>query len=162
MIELLIFGFIILSAVCLWILIEERKHPKFLFWFIPLLLILVTSTYVTYTSILGFPKTSNPPAGGLYISHFIDEPHWIYLWVLEEQAPRSYQIVYSRPTHDALEGVKGEVEGGAYMILQEGTASDYSETEEGEEGSEERGGFTIGGDIGFYKWDFQNYLPQKN
>ena len=161
MIELLIFGFIILSAVCLWILIEERKHPKFLFWFIPLLLILVTSTYVTYTSILGFPKTSNPPAGGLYISHFIDEPHWIYLWVLEEQAPRSYQIVYSRQTHDALEGVKGEVEGGAYMILQDSSMSDYLGTEE-EGNDNEQGGFTVGGDIGFYKWDFQDHLPQKD
>ena len=161
MIELLIFGFIILSAVCLWILIEERKHPKFLFWFIPLLLILVTSTYTTYTSILGFPRVSNPPAGGLYISHLIDEPHWIYLWVLEGQAPRSYQIVYSRPTHDALEGVKGEVEGGAYMILQDGTASDYLGSE-AEGDSNEQGGFTVGGDIGFYKWDFQDHLPQKD
>ena len=161
MIELLIFGFIILSAVCLWILIEERKHPKFLFWFIPLLLILVTSTYTTYTSILGFPRVSTPPAGGLYISHFIDEPNWIYIWVLEERAPRSYQIVYSRQTHDALEGVKGEVEGGAYMILQDGTASDYLGSE-AEGDSNEQGGFTVGGDIGFYKWDFQDHLPQKD
>ena len=161
MIELLIFGFIILSAVCLWILIEERKHPKFLFWFIPLLLILVTSTYTTYTSILGFPKASNPPAGGLYISHLIDEPHWIYLWVLEGQAPRSYQIVYSRPTHDVLEGVKGEVEGGAYMILQDLSMSDYLGNE-GEENDNEQGGFTIGGDIGFYKWDFAKEGFQKD
>ena len=161
MIELLIFGFIILSAVCLWILIEERKHPKLLFWFIPLLLILVTSTYTTYTSILGFPRVSTPPAGGLYISHFIDEPNWIYIWVLEERAPRSYQIVYSRQTHDALEGVKGEVEGGAYMILQDSSMSDYLGTEE-EGNDNEQGGFTVGGDIGFYKWDFQDHLPQKD
>ena len=161
MIELLIFGLLMISTVCLWILIDNRKHPKFLVWFIPLLLILVTSTYMTYTSILGFPKVSTPPAGGLYVSHFIDEPHWIYLWVLEEQAPRSYQIVYSRPTHDALEGVKGEVEGGAYMILQDSSMSDYLGNE-GEGNDNEQGGFTIGGDIGFYKWDFAKEGFQKD
>ena len=60
MIEVLIFGLVILSVVCLWILIERRKEPKFLVWFIPALLVLVTSTYFTYTAVLGFPKFANP------------------------------------------------------------------------------------------------------
>ena len=75
MIELLILGLIILSVVCLWILIERRKEPKFLIWFIPVLLVLVSSTYVTYTSILGFPKVAIPEKG-LYLKHYIDEPNW--------------------------------------------------------------------------------------
>ena len=60
MIGLLIFGLAVLSTVFLWILIEERKSWKFLVWFIPVFLVLVTSTYVTYTSILGFPKFGTP------------------------------------------------------------------------------------------------------
>ena len=60
MIAILVFGFIVLSAICLWLLIEGRKSPKFLIWFIPALLVLVSSTYVTYTSILGFPKVDIP------------------------------------------------------------------------------------------------------
>ena len=159
MIEFLIFGLIAMTTTCLWILIEERKHPKFLFWFIPLLLILVTSTYVTYTSILGFPRVSKPPAGGIYISHFVDEPYWIYLWVLEKKAPRSYQIVYSRKTHDSLEGVKGAAMDGSYMILQDSSSA----LEEGDmSGDEQGGGFTVGGDISFYKWDFKDHIPQKD
>ena len=63
MIGLLIFGLVILSTVFLWILIEERKSWKFLVWFIPILLVIVTSTYVTYTSILGFPKPGIPKQG---------------------------------------------------------------------------------------------------
>ena len=51
MIESLIFGLVILAITSLWVLIEQRNNPKFLIWFIPLLLILVSSTYVTYTSI---------------------------------------------------------------------------------------------------------------
>ena len=60
MIESLIFGLVLLSVICLWLLIEGRKSPKFLVWFIPLLLVLVTSTYVTYTSILGYPRFEKP------------------------------------------------------------------------------------------------------
>jgi len=60
MIGFLIFGLVVLSTICLWILIEERKSWKFLVWFIPILLLIVTSTYVTYTSILGFPKFGTP------------------------------------------------------------------------------------------------------
>ena len=63
MIGLLIFGLVVLSTICLWILIEERKSWKFLLWFIPILLVLVTSTYLTYTSILGFPKFGTPEKG---------------------------------------------------------------------------------------------------
>ena len=81
MIGILVFGLVVLSAVWLWLLIEQRKSWKFLIWFIPILLLLVTSTYVTYTSILGYPKVSIPQKG-LYLKHFIDEPNWIYLWVL--------------------------------------------------------------------------------
>ena len=93
MIELLIFGLVVLSVICLWLLIEGRKSPKFLFWFIPLLLIVVSSTYMTYTSILGFPKNEIPKKG-VYLKHHIDEPNWIYIWVIgKDNIPISYKIV---------------------------------------------------------------------
>ena len=79
MIEFLIFGLVVLSTVCLWLLIDGRKNPKFLAWFIPILLVLVTSTYVTYTSLLGLPKNETPE-NGLYLSHYVNEPKWIYFW----------------------------------------------------------------------------------
>ena len=47
------------------------------------------------------------------------------------------------------------------MILQDSSMSDYLGNE-GEGNDNEQGGFTIGGDIGFYKWDFQDHLPQKD
>ena len=118
MIEVLIFGLIILSVVCLWILIERRKEPKFLVWFIPVLLILVTSTYFTYTAVLGFPKFGDPKVGGIYLTHLVDEPNWVYLWMLEKGVARAYKIIYSREIHNALEGVKGEAEKGNYMKVE--------------------------------------------
>ena len=161
MIEVLVFGLVVLSSVCLWLLIEQRKSWKFLIWFIPVLLFLVTSTYVTYTSILGFPRVSIPQKG-MYLKHYIDEPNWIYLWVLgKNKIPMSYQLVYSRKKHEALEGVKGKVEEGAFMVLGEDqtTAGD----DQGEERGENRGGgYTIGGDVSFYEWDYSENMPQKN
>ena len=160
MIGILVFGLVVLSAVCLWLLIEQRKSWKFLIWFIPILLLLVTSTYVTYTSILGYPKVSTPKKG-MYLKHFVDEPRWIYLWVLgKDKVPRSYQIVYTRETHNSLEGVKGKSEAGAFMVLGEDSDMDIDEGEGKEQNS--RRGFTIGGDIGFYEWDFETSLTPKD
>ena len=161
MIAVLVFGLVALSVICLWLLIEGRKSPKFLIWFIPFLLILVSSTYVTYTSILGFPRVTTPKEG-LYLKHYIDEPNWIYLWVLEEDnVPISYRLVYSRTKHEALEGVKGKSEEGKFMVLGE-AESGRDGNEEIDKGKDLGGGFTIGGDMSFYEWDFETSMPSKN
>jgi hypothetical protein len=161
MIESLVFGLVVLSVICLWLLIEGRKSPKFLIWFIPLLLVLVSSTYVTYTSILGYPKVAKPKAG-IYLKHYIDEPNWIYLWIVyKEKIPISYQLVYTKKTHKALEGVKKKSEGeGKFMVLREQTEADGGEGEGAE--NKKEGGFTIGGNISFYEWDYESDSQQKN
>ena len=162
MIAILVFGLIVLSAICLWLLIEGRKSPKFLIWFIPVLLVLVTSTYVTYTSILGFPKVDIPKKG-LYLKHYIDEPYWIYLWVVGEgNVPRSYQMHYSKATHQSLEGVQGKAEEGTYMVLGGEDLGDKGDGNDEDEGGERGGGFTIGGDISFYEWDYLSEMPPKD
>tara|TARA_B100000029_G_C17095766_1_gene785995 strand:+ start:99 stop:584 length:486 start_codon:yes stop_codon:yes gene_type:complete len=159
MIGILVFGLLILSVVCLWILIEQRKSWKFLIWFIPVLLILSTSTYYTYTSILGYAKISMPEEG-MYLKHHIAEPHWIYLWVLEKNnIPRAYKIPYSKDTHQSLEGVKKKSEEGSFMVL--GDNDDMLTGDEGEIENSRRG-FTLGGDIGFYEWDFETSLTPKD
>ena len=161
MIETLIFGLVLLSAICLWLLIEGRKSPKFLIWFIPILLVLVSSTYLTYTSILGYPRIETPKEG-LYLKHYIDEPNWIYLWVVyKEKIPISYQLVYSKEKHKALEGVKEKSEQeGKFMVLREVREEGTEGEEAGTENHE--GGITIGGDISFYEWDYESDMQQKN
>ena len=161
MIELLIFGLVLLSVICLWLMIEGRKSPKFLIWFIPLVLVLVSSTYVTYTSILGYPRADKPKEG-LYLKHYIDEPNWIYVWVIDkERVPISYKIVYSKEVHNALEGVKEKVEEGKFMVLGE-DITEEADGIEGEENKDSADGHTIGGDISFYEWDYKSSMPQKN
>ena len=163
MIGLLVFGLVVLSTICLWLLIEQRKSWKFLILFIPILLILVTSTYFTYTSLLGFPKLSTPEKG-LYLKHHIDEPDWIYLWVLtKKNVPMSYQIVYSRETHNSLEGVKGKADEGKFMVLGEDAGGQRGNFGLEDDGSNRAGGgFSIGGDISFYEWDYANEMAPKD
>ena len=160
MIGILVFGLVALSTVCLWLLIEQRKSWRFLVWFIPVLLILSTSTYYTYTSILGYPKVAVPERG-LYLKHHIAEPHWIYLWVLgKDNIPRSYQIVYSREKHNALEGVKAKSDEGKFMVIKNTEGRDS--LSEGEMVENARRGFSIGGDLGFYEWDYEASLTPKD
>ena len=157
MLEILIFGLVILAATSLWVLIEKRRSPKFLLWFIPVLLIMVSSTYMTYTSLLGLPRMETPKSG-IYLEYFVDEPNWIYLWVVrEDKIPRSYQLVYSRKLHKSLEGVEQQVQEGNFMVLEESNEG-QGEGEDGDKGE----GYTIGGDISFYKWDYKTALPDKN
>ena len=160
MIGILVFGLVALSAVCLWLLIEQRKSWRFLVWFIPVLLILSTSTYYTYTSILGYAKVAIPKRG-MYLKHHIAEPNWIYLWVLERNnVPRAFQIPYSKEKHNALEGVKKKADAGSFMVIEESDSMDL-ESEEGKTENARRG-FTLGGDIGFYEWDFEASLTPKD
>ena len=83
------------------------------------------------------------------------------MWVVyKEKIPMSYQLVYSKETHEALEGVKQKSEQeGKFMVLRE----EMSDGEGEEEGKEEQdGGITIGGDVSFFEWDYKIDSPQKN
>ena len=161
MIELLIFGLLLLTVICLWLLIEGRKNPKFLVWFIPVLLILVSSTYFTYNSILGFPRYEIPKEG-VYLKHYVDEPKWIYLWVVyKDKIPISYKIKYTKKTHNSLEGVRGKAEQeGKFMVLRD--MESMNATNEGRKGNQFGGGFTIGGDVSFYECDYRSMMPRKD
>jgi len=159
MIEILILTFVVLSVICLWILIERRKSPKFLVWFIPVLLLLTSSTYWTYTSLLGSQKVGMPKEG-MYVAHYIDEPVWIYLWIVHKNnIPKSYQIPYKRKTHEKLEGVEREIGKGKTMMIKPIFGVVSSEEEDRDKS---RSGFTVGGDISFYEWNYKANMPSKD
>jgi len=102
------------------------------------------------------------PEKGLYLSHYVDEPKWIYLWVANmDNVPTNYQLPYSKETHKSLEGVKGEAEKGEYMMLEVDSEKGDMDGENEKEG-EEANGFTVGGDVSFYKWDFKSSMTTKD
>ncbi len=160
MVEFLILVLIIFSSVCLWLLIEGRKKPIFLVWFIPVFLLLITSIYFTYTSLLGLPKNTIPEKG-LYLKHYVDEPKWIYLWILgKDNIPISYQIIYTREAHKTLIDVRGKTAEGRFMVLDKVTDTEGVGEKNTEEDNNKQG-YTIGGDISFYEWDYESDLPPK-
>ena len=161
MLELLILGFVVLSVICLWILIERRKEPKFLIWFIPSLLLLISSTYVTYDTLLGYAKFGQPKKA-IHISHWVDEPSMIYLWVLEDNTkPRAYRFKYTRAMHDALQGVDKMRRQGKHIVIEE--ADENIEGYEGDEveGDKAKKTFTLGGGLEFYDWDHMHETQRK-
>ena len=98
------------------------------------------------------------PTKGLYLSHYVDEPDWIYLWILQKGVPVSYKIVYTRSDHETMEGVKAEAEEGEYMMLSKMKPNNGDgDKEKGDRGS----GYTLGGDMNFYKWEHQNSIYNK-
>ena len=161
MLELLILGCVVLSVICLWIQIERRKEPKFLIWFIPSLLLLISSTYVTYDTLLGYAKFGQPKKA-IHISHWVDEPSMIYLWVLEDNTkPRAYRFKYTRAMHDALQGVDKMRRQGKHIVIEE--ADENIEGYEGDEveGDKAKKTFTLGGGLEYYDWDHLHELPRK-
>ena len=159
MIELLILGFVTLSVICLWILIERRKDPKFLIWFIPTLLVLVTSTYLTHETLLGYARNGTPEKS-IHISHWIDEPSTIYLWVLEDNyRPRAYKFRYTREMHDALQGIDKIRAKGENVVIQ-GEMEFGDGDDDGGEKKEKVS--TLGGGLEYYNWNHLHETPRKN
>ncbi len=160
MLELLILGFVTLSVICLWILIERRKEPKFLVWFIPSFLILTASSYLTYETLLGYARDGTPEKA-IHISHWVDEPSMIYLWVLEDNIkPRAYKFRYTREMHDALQGIDRMRAEGQHVVIQED--DDFlGEAGDEQEGENRQKTFTLGGGLEYYNWDHTHRLPPK-
>ena len=82
------------------------------------------------------------------------------MWVITEgRVPISYRLVYSEERKESLFGVEEKASEGKFMLLkseEEGTKGMGDE-----EGNELGGGFTLGGDISFYEWDFERHMPSK-
>ena len=168
MIQLLIVTIFIVSFVCLWVLIDQRKNHKILFLGIPIVFGLVVYSYESYKSLLGKPQPIkillNETQPFLYISHYIDEPSSIYLWVVKEgNVPHSYKAEFTKELKQALDKVNGKVNNGETVLVEPNSTliGDGSSFEEGgggidESSPEDRKGFTKGGGLEFYTWDYAN------
>ena len=168
MIQLLIITIFLVSFVCLWVLIDQRKNHKILFLGIPVVFGLVVYSYESYKSLLGKPQpielllSEEQPF--LYISHYIDEPYNIYLWVVAEgNIPHSYEVTFTDELKEALQKVNEQVRNGE-TVLVDPNSSNVEDNYIGEDGGdpmeggrpEDQRGFTKGGGLEFYTWDYAN------
>lgn len=168
MIELLIITIFIVSFVCLWVLIDQRKNPKILFFGIPVVFGLVVYSFQSYKSLLGKPQPISMLLSEnkkyMYISHYIDEPSRIYLWILKKgNIPHSYEVTFTDELKDALQKVNERKNQGETILIEPSSAftgygnDAYGDLENGISGQEEdQKGFTKGGGLEFYVWDHEN------
>tara|TARA_Y100000310_G_C20572748_1_gene758871 strand:+ start:595 stop:1044 length:450 start_codon:yes stop_codon:yes gene_type:complete len=95
--NLLLISGLLFAAVCLWIIIQNRKKILFSFIFIPIFLIFVISTYFTINSLLGVPIEGKPPGEFHYLTHIRDN-ELVHLWAIleNENDPKTFKFTIKR------------------------------------------------------------------
>jgi hypothetical protein len=163
MLSVLTFAWIVISVICLWVLIEQRKKAIFLLFFIPLFLILTTSTYFTVRALFGYSTNDPLPTEFVYISHMVHEPYDIYFWLLEigSKEPRAYKVPYDKTFHEEANKAQQMTAEGGY-VMGSFAYPPPMPGEEGEfkEGGRSEGGRTVGGDLVFYQFEYQKMMPK--
>lgn len=158
-ITIITISWIFISAICLWVLIEQRKKPIFLFFFIPAFLLLTSSTYFTVRGLLGYPTTDLPTKKFTYISHLADAPERIFYWLMlqGEDQPRAFIFPYTTTEKENADRAKGLKESGIWV---QGELTFEGDGEGGELEEQGEGGFTPGGALEFYIFDHTLTMPK--
>jgi len=152
---MIFFSFLVLSwigllTILLWDLIQKGQNKLYMFILIPASLILTVTTYFTVQGLLGYPTENYKETKFRVLSTAVQEPDWIYYWVVHEgdQEPRSYRIPYTRPDHEEQEGVERKMQQGEII---EGKIKGQKEKD---------GGGSPLGQLEFYKFDFTKKVPK--
>jgi len=158
MINLFIITWIAIVSLCLWVLYEKKRDPIFLFIATPLLLVLSAGTFFTIRSLMGFPIEGKPEGKFIYVSHLVQEPDWIYYWLVlkDETEPIAYKIPYSKKNHKNAEKAGKMKKNG---IMAEGKFNKGSGPI-GEQSEKGQGGQTLGGFMEFYRFPHELVIPK--
>lgn len=168
MIQLLIVAIFLVSFICLWVLIDQRKNPKLLVVGIPITFGLIIYSYESYKSLLGRPKPLSillsEKKSHIYLSHYINEPDKIYLWILKKgNVPYSYEVDFTDDLKKALREANQRSKDGETVLIEPTDLKSVGleTSEEGDigdprGGQEPQKGFTKGGGLEFYTWDYAN------
>ena len=152
---MILFSFLILAwlgllSIILWDLIKRVEKALYMFILIPASLVLTITTYFTIQGLLGYPTENYKETKFMVLSTAVQEPDWIYYWVIHEgdEEPISYRIPYTKVDHESQEGVEQQMESGQQMQGQMAQEKDR-----------EGGGSPLG-QMEFYKFDFTKKVPK--
>jgi len=147
----LIFAWVVLLSIVLWDLIQKGQSKGYLFVMIPASLFLVSTTYITINSMLGYPTEDIKQKRFTLIASAVQEPLWIYYWVIHEgdTEPRVYKIPYTERNHGQQQETQQQQSKGERI---EGKFKKASNMGEG----------TVGGELEFYKFKFSDKVPKNN
>ena len=137
--EFLILGWIFLAICSLLVMIQTvKKYKLLLVIFIPVLLFLTTTTYLSVNGLLGYPTIQSIPEKFLIKSHIVDEENdKVYLWLInfkeQQLRPRAYTVPYSIKLVKQLEQTKDKREKGIPVIGEfqklQNKSTDFSKAE---------------------------------
>ena len=115
-------GFAILTGLLLWAVIGSKGA-----WLPKLCLIVALPAFVFWVNhsldgYRGYPTKAQPPKEARLLYQVVEEPSRdergaIYVWLLINDKPRAYELPYTRPLHEQLEGAQGEMSQGKHVAL---------------------------------------------
>ena len=135
--------FLLLSALCLWIVIGCKGWWQAKFWLINLVCLFSIVIYFSISSYMGWPSSENMPHEMRLYSFVSNEPECLY--VLGEQHGESkeilgkvfgyhssdkvrlFKIPYNEDLHRDLEQAMERVNSGAYVIMSKNRVMDAEE-----------------------------------
>lgn len=107
-------AFTLLTGLLLWFLVGSRGKWPAKLALIVLIPVFGWLAWHGYGTFGGYPVRSLPPRNSVFVAAAIDEPHWIYLWLVVPPdhgpfvfkpgvtEPRAYRVRYSRQLHEQL------------------------------------------------------------
>lgn len=60
---------------------------------------------------------SSPPDDSTFIACAVDEPRYVYLWLVDDAAPRAFRVAYSRDLHEVCLSARRAVSSGVAVGL---------------------------------------------
>jgi len=101
-------SFIIIVVTTLWVLANYPKNYLFKSIFIPILILVAMSTYLTYNAILGYATNQDPPEVVRYLYHVTDkDKNIIYLLLVgSKREPRLHGLEWNKELEEELKAAK--------------------------------------------------------
>ena len=136
--SILILVLLVVAAINLRIIISTRLNWLFktIATFATLVAILVS--HIAVETIYGYPSKYAPKGEYTYLFHTIDEPKYIYVWLIPDEnnltiyeeiavyisgdkdRPRVYTVPYSKEKHKQYDGIKKTANGKPLEVLIDG------------------------------------------
>lgn len=117
-----------------WVLISVTKHKIALLFIIPFMVTMAATTYVVIDSVLGYPTDKPVAKESEYLSHLVSmDKRFIYIWAIDTDRPRAYQIDYTEEDEEKLDKAKQDREQGVPQMI-EGTTRKKGKDKDNQEG----------------------------
>lgn len=138
---------IVFVAFSTWVLISITKNRIAMLFIIPFMVTMAGTTYVVIDSVLGYPTDRPVAKESEYLTHMVSlDKRYIYIWAIDGEKPRAYQIWYTEEDEEKLEQAKDKRQQGVPQMI-EGTTQRKGEDKENSPGAIHLYDFDLSGKV---------------